>query len=70
MEVRYIKPFSLTWWASFLPLALGILLALEPLHQSLVLVQFIHNFTGGIEPYVLINAGLAGIGMRGAIPPK
>lgn len=64
---KYIKPKSLTWWMSMVPLVLGLALALEPLHGNAALAQAVSNMTGGAAPFILINAGLAGIGVRGAI---
>ena len=63
---KYFKPDSLTWWASATPLLMGIFMALEPIHQMGQWVDVIRNGTGMSAP-VLINAGLAGIGIRGAI---
>lgn len=63
----YILPRSLTWWASFVPLALGAFVAAEPLHGLSGVVAAIDNMTGGLHPAVMINAGLAGIGLRRAI---
>lgn len=64
---KYIKVRSLTWWASVTPLGLGLFLAFEPMHGLTQWVEVINTATGGIHPAVLINAGLAGIGMRGAV---
>ena len=33
MNMKYFKPLSVTWWASFAPLGLGVFLAAEPLHE-------------------------------------
>jgi hypothetical protein len=65
--IKYFKPASVTWWASATPLGLGLLSATEPVHGAVGVTQIIGNMTGGVEPYVLINAGLAGIGLRGAL---
>jgi hypothetical protein len=65
--MKYFQPKSLTWWAAFVPLLMGLSAALEPIHTSAAVTQIIDNMTGGASPYVLINAGLAGIGLRGAI---
>ena len=64
---KYFKPKSVTWWASVFPLLLGLLMAFAPLYNSDVLVEVIYNLTGGMSPAMLINMGLAGIGIRGAI---
>lgn len=65
-EYKYLKVKSLTWWASVVPLALGLFMAFEPVHGMTDLVQAARNATGMTAP-VLINMGLAGIGLRGAI---
>lgn len=67
MSAKYLKPRSLTWWASVVPVVVGIILATEPLHQLIALGETLRNFTGDVPPSMLINAGLAGIGLRGAI---
>ena len=64
---RYVKPLSLTWWSSVTPLVLGIVIATEPLHGLSGLATAARNITGGVSPAMLINAGLAGIGLRGAL---
>lgn len=64
---KYFKPRSVTWWASVTPVALGVFIALEPVHGAASWVLAVHNMTGGAEPYALINAGLVGIGLRGAV---
>jgi len=65
--MKYIKPTSLTWWASFIPMIAGVFVATLPLHGNASLVAMIDQLTGGVEPTVLINAGLAGIGLRAAV---
>lgn len=65
--MKYIRPNSLTWWSSLVPLLAGLLLATEPLHGLSVWVDTINNLTGHLAPSVMINAGLIGIGMRAAI---
>ncbi len=64
---KYWKPTSLTWLASATPLALGVFIATEPMHHLSEAVEAARNMTGGLTPYELINAGLIGIGIRGAI---
>lgn len=64
---KYIKPQSVTWWASVLPLVAGLVVATEPLHSLSAIVSSINHITGGVAPAVLINGGLAGIGLRGAL---
>lgn len=63
---KYIKPRSLTWWASVAPLLIGAFMASEPLHGLADAVVSLRNATGLTAP-VLINMGLAGIGLRGAV---
>lgn len=64
---KYYKPKSLTWLASFAMVAAGVLIASEPLHGLTDLVQTLNGMTGGTPPAMLINAGLVGIGLRGAV---
>lgn len=66
MTSKYFKPRSLTWWASILPLIAGVFVATEPLHGLTDAVLSVRNATGMSAP-VLINAGLVGIGLRGAV---
>lgn len=65
--MKYIKPNSMTWWMSVLPIAAGIIVATADLHGQLALVAVVDSLTGGAEPAILINAGLAGIGLRAAL---
>jgi len=65
--MKYFKPKSLTWWASFAPLISGALVASLPLHGLVEIVQTINSITGDLSPAMMINIGLAGIGIRGAI---
>ena len=67
MTRKYIKPDSLTWWASFAPILAGVVVASEPLHGLSDVVATVNNMTGHMSPAILINAGLAGIGLRGAV---
>lgn len=64
---RYLKLRSLTWWTSLAPLMVGLIVASEPLHGLSTLVETLRAATGDAPPAVLINAGLAGIGLRGAL---
>lgn len=66
MTSKYIKPKSLTWWASVAPLAAGVFMACEPLHGLSGAVDSLRNATGLTAP-ILINMGLAGVGLRGAL---
>jgi hypothetical protein len=65
--MKYFKPTSLTWWMSFLPIAGGIIIATADIHGQAALVTSVNNLTGNVEPAVLINAGLVGIGLRAAL---
>lgn len=65
--MKYFKPTSLTWLASVTPLIAGLVVASEPLHGLADVVATVNNMTGHLSPAVLINAGLAGIGLRGAV---
>lgn len=67
MFQKYVKPESLTWWSAIMPLVAGILIASEPMHGQAGLVQSIRLVIGDVAPGILINAGLAGIGLRGAL---
>ncbi|MCG7628977.1 hypothetical protein MHM88_14290 [Epibacterium sp. MM17-32] len=66
-EKKYFKPKSLTWLASLVPLGCGVFLAAEPLHNLTTWVEAVTTATGGMSPFALINAGLIGIGLRGAV---
>lgn len=66
MSRKYFKPTSLTWWASFVPLCAGLFIVTEPLHGMSVWVGILSEMTQ-LPPSVLINAGLMGIGIRGAV---
>lgn len=65
--MKYVKPFSLTWWASVVPLVVGVFVAAEPYHGLTELVGIVNSMTDNMSPAVLINMGLAGIGLRGAV---
>lgn len=62
----YIKPKSLTWWASVTPLLCGLFMAFTPVHGLAELTESLRTATGLTAP-VLINMGLAGIGLRRAV---
>lgn len=67
MTGKYVKPGSVTWWASVMPILAGVTVATEPLHGLTDVVTTVNNMTGSASPAILINAGLAGIGIRGAL---
>ena len=60
MQKKYFKPKSLTWWASAVPLLLGLFMAFESVHGLVDYVTAVKTATGLSAP-VLINMGLAGI---------
>lgn len=64
---KYVKPTSLTWLASVLPILAGLFIAFEPVHHLSDWVNAVSRTFGDASPYVLINAGLVGIGLRGAV---
>lgn len=66
LKNKYFKPTSLAWWSCVTPLALGVFIATEPMHGMAGAVNSVQNATGLSAP-MLINAGLAGIGFRGAL---
>jgi hypothetical protein len=57
----------MTWWVSLIPLIIGLVIASAPLHGQHDLAAVLDNVTGNVGPYVLINSGLAGIGLRAAL---
>ena len=66
--MKYVKPKSLSWWASVAPLVAGLIVALSAALPSLApVVSVIDAASGGMTAPVLINLGLAGIGLRGAM---
>ena len=65
---RYFKPYSLTWWASAAPLFGGVTIALAAAFPGLQPVAAVIDAMSGDMPApVLINMGLIGIGLRGAM---
>lgn len=68
MTSKYIKPKSITWWASVVPLLVGLVKGAAvgfPELQTVTLI--LDQYDGGLTPAALINIGLAGIGLRAAI---
>ena len=67
--IKYFKPGSLTWWAAMVPLACGITMSLAEAMSALEPAATVMRSMYGPEfsPSMLINLGLAGIGIRGAI---
>ena len=66
MERKYFKPRSVTWWAGFVPLGLGVFVASETVHGLSNYAAAASAMYGDVSPAVPINAGLALIGLRGA----
>lgn len=65
---RYYKPNSLTWWASVVPLAVGVFQIAMPEYQPVTpFLDLVKGFYNDASPTTLINAGLVGIGVRGAM---
>ena len=65
---KYVKPKSLTWWASVFPLFAGLALAVAsvvPGFESLAGV--IQGMFPELSAVALINMVLIGIGLRGAV---
>lgn len=66
---KYFKPKSLTWWGSVIPLIAGAVSAASAAVPALAPAKVVIDAaTGGLSPAILINAGLVGIGVRGALP--
>ena len=65
--MKYWKPRSLTFWASCAPIFAGVFLATEPLHGLSSISAVIDQMSGQMTPAMLINVGLAGIGLRAAV---
>lgn len=65
---KYFKPTSLTWWAAVFPLVGGLLLMISKIIPGLEdVAAAVNTFWPGADGVVLINIGLAGIGLRGAM---
>jgi 1,4-dihydroxy-2-naphthoate octaprenyltransferase len=64
---KYIRPKSVTWWASVTPLILGLILALAQTLGWTQVIALIEIFAPGASPAMLVNLGLFGIGLRGAL---
>ena len=65
---KYFKPYSLTWWASAAPLFGGVIVAIGAAFPGLQpLVSVVNELSGGMTSAALINLGLIGIGLRGAM---
>lgn len=64
---KYYRPKSVAWWASVTPLILGVILAVAQAFGWTPVIHIIDTFAPGMGPAVLVNLGLFGIGLRGAI---
>ena len=65
---KYVKPKSLTWWASVFPLIAGLALAFTSAVPGLEApAALISGFFPDMSAVALINMGLVGIGLRGAV---
>lgn len=64
---KYVRPKSLTWWVSVFPIFLGLLLAVAQAFAWTPVIALIAGFAPGMGPGTLVNLGLFGIGLRGAI---
>ena len=65
---KYVKPKSVTWWASVFPLFAGVALAFTSAIPGMEAVAgIIGGFFPGMSAVTLINMGLIGIGLRGAV---
>ena len=68
MATKYFQPTSLTWWSGVAMIAEGLILLAAQIVPSLApLAAMIRPATGGMGPMILINGGLAAIGIKGAI---
>ena len=65
VDKKYFKPKSLTWLSGAVPIIGGTFIAFEPIHQLAEYTEAVHSVFGGTPPGVLINGGLALIGLRG-----
>lgn len=66
---KYVKPNSVTWWASVVPLVAGLVAAFAPAMGLPDLRDAIQS-ASGMTPALMVNAGLVGIGLRGAMADK
>ena len=64
---KYFRPKSVTWWASVTPLLAGLILAIAQAFAWAPVIAIINTFAPGMGPAMLVNLGLLGIGLRGAI---
>lgn len=68
MRRKYFRPNSLTWWASATPLFAGMIKAASVARPELQTITAVIDAASGDMPApILINMGLIGIGLRGAV---
>lgn len=48
-------------------IAAGVFIAFEPVHQMTEFATAVQTLYGGASPMVLVNAGIVGVGLRGAM---
>lgn len=65
--MEYVKFKSVTWYASMAPLLAGLFIATEPMHKMTDMATSVSAMFGDVSPFVLINTGIAGVGLRKAI---
>ena len=67
--MKYVKPQSLTWWAGFVPLIGGVVVAAaDTIVPALTpLASFINALSGGMSASVMMGWGAGLIGLRGAM---
>ena len=65
--MKYFKPLSVTWWSGLVPISAGTFIAFAPVHGLPELAAAVNAVFGDMPPGVLINSGLAIIGMRAAL---
>lgn len=67
-EAKYVKPKSLAWWASVMPLVGGLIIAFSKVFAELEpIATIVHELSGDMTAAQLVQLGLLGIGLRGAI---
>lgn len=66
LRAKYVKLGSLTWLVSMVPLLAGVAVATEPLHGLSAMIMTINSMTD-YSAAELIQLGLLGIGVRGAL---
>lgn len=68
MNRKYFKPKSLAWWASVAPLFGGVIIATSEAVPTIAPVAaVVKSLAGDMTPAQLIQLGLLGVGLRGAV---